>query len=107
MRNLLWRAGALEESNALGKTMPALTAHRGGAMKLFVAICAGFAASIVTATVVGFFIGMAFPHTGNMPALYAAEFAGIVISLTVWFFLARRIYRRLKSKDPHYAERLA
>lgn len=76
-------------------------------MKLVVAICAGFAVSIVTAVVIGFFIGMAFPLTGSSPAFYGAEFAGIVISMTVWYFFARRFYRRLKSKGSPYAERLA
>ena len=76
-------------------------------MKLFVAICAGFAASIATAVLIGFFIGMAFPLAGNSPAFYAAEFAGVVISLTVWYFLGRLFYRRLKSKESPYAERLA
>ncbi len=76
-------------------------------MKLIVATCAGFVAAIVTAVLIGFFIGMAFPLPSGSPAFYAAEFAGVVISMTVWYFLARLFYRRLKSRESTYAERLA
>lgn len=76
-------------------------------MKLLLAVCIGFAVSVVTAVFIGFFIGMAFPFVDDTPSFYAAEFAGIVISLTVWYFFARRLYRYFKSKDSQYAERLA
>lgn len=76
-------------------------------MKLILATCIGFAASLVAALFIGFFIGMAFPLGYGTPAFYAAEFAGIVISMTVWYFLARRVYKYLKGKDERLAELLA
>ena len=76
-------------------------------MKLFLAIGMGFAASLLAAVLIGFFIGTMFPLAHGSPAFYAAEFAGIVISLTLWYFLARRIHRHLTRKEAQLAERLA
>jgi uncharacterized protein YneF (UPF0154 family) len=68
-------------------------------MKLVLSISLGFAASLIAAAFIGFFIGMAFPLSGGTPAFYAAEFAGIVISMTVWYFSGHWIYRYLQRKD--------
>jgi uncharacterized protein YneF (UPF0154 family) len=68
-------------------------------MKLVLSISLGFAASLIAAVFIGFFIGMAFPLSIATPAYYAAEFAGIVISLTLWYFLGHWIYRYLERKD--------
>jgi len=57
---------------------------------------------------IGFGIGMAVPLLGDSPALYAAQLAGVVVSLTVFYALARLFYRRRqRRKGSAYAERLA
>lgn len=84
-----------------------LAMRRGGSMKLFGTICIGFAASIMTAIIIGFFIGMAFPMTDSSPESYAAELVGVVISMTVFYFFVLGFYRRQKRKQSLYAERLA
>ena len=76
-------------------------------MKLMLAIFIGFVASILTAIIVGFCIGMAFPLAYGSPEFYAAELAGIVISMTVFYFAVRQSYRRRKRQESHYTERLA
>ena len=79
-------------------------------MKLMLAIFTGFVSSILTAIIVGFFTGMAFPLTvssSELYALYATESVGIVVSITVGYYLGRRIFKRLTGKESHYTERLA
>jgi membrane protein implicated in regulation of membrane protease activity len=76
-------------------------------MKLMLAIFIGFVASIATSMIIGFCIGMAFPLGVGSPGFYAAMLAGIIISMTVFYFSARGFYRRDKREDSHYAERLA
>lgn len=68
-------------------------------MKLLLSIGLSFAASLVAAVFIGFFIGMALPLSGDSPAFFAAEFAGIVISMTIWYFLGHWVYRYLQRKD--------
>jgi ABC-type antimicrobial peptide transport system permease subunit len=76
-------------------------------MKLMLAIFIGFVASIATSMIIGFCIGMAFPLGVGSPGFYAAVLAGMIISMAVFYFSARGIYRRHKRVDSHYAERLA
>ena len=76
-------------------------------MSLMPAISLGFGGAILTAILIGFGIGMAFPLLGGPSGLYAAELAGIVVSLAVFYFLARLFSKRQRSKDSVYAERLA
>jgi len=76
-------------------------------MKLIRAILTGFVASIATSMIIGFCIGMAFPSGVGSPKFYAAVFAGVIISMTVFYFSVRMFYRRHKRDDAHYAERLA
>ena len=79
-------------------------------MKLMLAIFIGFVASIMTAIIVGFCIGMALPlavSSSALYALYATESAGVVVSITIGYFMGRRAYRHLKAKQSLYAERLA
>lgn len=76
-------------------------------MKLMLAIFIGFAASIASAIIIGFCIGMAFPLGVGSPGFYAAVLAGMIISIAVFYFSVRGIYRRHKREDSHYAERLA
>jgi hypothetical protein len=38
---------------------------------------------------------------------YAAEFAGVVISMAAFYFSVRQCYRRQKRKELQYTERLA
>lgn len=76
-------------------------------MNLMSAICLGFGGALLTAILIGFGIGMAYPLLGGLSGLYAAQFAGIVISLAVFYFLARLFSKRQRSKQSPYAERLA
>ncbi len=79
-------------------------------MKLMLAIFIGLVASIMTAIIVGFCIGMAFPLTDSSSAhyaLYATESAGVVVSITIGYYLGRRAYRHLNGKQSLYAERPA
>jgi uncharacterized membrane protein YczE len=76
-------------------------------MKLMPAIFIGFILSFMTAFVTGYCIGMAFPLAHGSPEFYAAELAGIVISMTVFYFAVRQSYRRRKRQESHYTERLA
>lgn len=76
-------------------------------MRLMPAICFGFGGALFTAILIGFGIGMAYPLPGGPPALYAADLAGIVICLAVFYFLARLLSKRQRRKDSVYGERLA
>ena len=107
MRNLLWRAEAFGASNPVQVRSLDLAKRRGGSMKLIMAICIGFSASIMTAVIIGFGIGMVFPLANSSPEFYAAEFAGVVISMTAFYFSVRQCYRRQKRKESQYTERLA
>lgn len=79
----------------------------GATMNLMPAICLGFSGALLTAILIGFGIGMAYPLLGGSPGLYAAELAGIVISLAVFYVLARLFSKRQRHKDSVYSERLA
>ena len=79
----------------------------GATMNLMPAICLGFGGALLTAILIGFGIGMAYPLLGGPSGLYAAELGGVVISLAVFYFLARLLSRRHRSRDSVYAERLA
>jgi len=72
-------------------------------MRPLLSVALGFGGALVAAVLIGFFIGFAFPDANGAPAFYAAEFAGIVVSLTVWFFAGRWAYRHLRRKDPPLA----
>lgn len=50
---------------------------------------------------------MAFPLGHGSPEFYAAEFAGVVIAMTVFYFVIRKSYRRHKRRESPYTERLA
>ena len=76
-------------------------------MKLMLATFIGFAASIATAMIIGFCIGMTFPLGVGSPVYYAAVLGGIIISMAVFYFSVRGFYRHHKREDSHYAERLA
>jgi uncharacterized protein YneF (UPF0154 family) len=79
-------------------------------MKLMLAIFTGFVASILAAIVIGFCIGMAFPMTvssSELYALYATESVGVVVSITVGYYLGRGAFKRLTGKESQYTERLA
>jgi uncharacterized protein YneF (UPF0154 family) len=79
-------------------------------MKLMLAIFIGFVSSILTAVIIGFFIGMAFPMTvssSELYALYATESVGIVVSIAVGYYLGRGVFKRLTGKESPYTERLA
>lgn len=79
----------------------------GAVMKLMPAVCLGFGGALLTAILIGFCIGMVFSLLGDSSTLFAVELGGIVISLAVFYFLARLLSKRQKSKQPAYAERLA
>ncbi len=76
-------------------------------MKLFPAMIIGFFLAFMAAFWIGYFMAMAIPLTYGSPEFYAAEFAGIVISMTVFYFVIRKSYRRHKRRSPDYTERLA
>ena len=79
-------------------------------MKLMLAIFIGFVSSFMTAIIIGFCIGMAFPMTVSSSApyaLYVTESVGIVVSITVGYYLGRGVLKRLTGKESHYAERIA
>lgn len=76
-------------------------------MKLMRAILTGFVASIATSMIIGYCIGMAFASGVASSEFYAAVFAGVILSMTVFYFSVRMFYRRHKREDSHYAERLA
>ena len=76
-------------------------------MKLMPAICLGFGGALLTAILIGFAIGMAYPYLGGASGLYAAQFSGIVVSLAVFYVLARLFSKRQRQKDSAYSERLA
>ena len=76
-------------------------------MKLLPTIIVGFVLSFATAFLIGYCIAMTFPLAHGSPVFYAAEFAGIVISMTVFYFVIRKSYRRHKHRETEYSERLA
>ena len=76
-------------------------------MKLLPTIILGFALSFATAFLIGYCIAMTFPLAHGSPAFYAVEFAGVVISMAVFYFVIRKSYRRHKSRPVDYTERLA
>ena len=76
-------------------------------MKLLPAIIIGFVLSLSAAILIGYGIAMTVPLAQGSPEFYAAAFAGIVISMTVFYFAIRKSYRRHKRRASHYAERLA
>ncbi len=79
-------------------------------MKLMLAIFIGFVSSVMTAIIIGFCIGMAFPMTVSSSApyaLYATESVGIVVSITVGYYLGRGVLKRQKRKELHFTERFA
>ena len=59
-------------------------------MKLLPTIVIGLVLSFSTAFLFGYCIAMTFPLAHGSPQFYAAEFAGIVISMTVFYFVIRR-----------------
>ena len=76
-------------------------------MNMMPAIFLGFGGALLTAIFLGFGIGMAYPLLGGPSGLYAAQLAGLVISLAVFYVLARLISKRRRRKDSLYTERLA
>ena len=76
-------------------------------MKLLPATIMGFVLSFATALLAGYCIAMAFPLGHGSPEFYAAEIAGVVIALTVFYLVIRKSYRRHRRRDPHFTERLA
>ncbi len=76
-------------------------------MRLMPAIVIGFVSATMTAVIIGFCIGMVFTLADSSPEAYAAELVGVVISMTVFYFLVLGSYRRQKRKESHYTERLA
>ena len=76
-------------------------------MKLMPAIVIGFVSAIMAAVILGFCIGMVFTLADSSPVFYAAEFAGVIISMAVFYFSVRQCYRRQKRKELHFTERFA
>ena len=76
-------------------------------MKLLPATIVGLALSFATALLAGYCIAMAFPLGYGSPEFYAAEIAGVVIAMTVFYLVVRGSYRRHRRRDQHFTERLA
>jgi membrane protein implicated in regulation of membrane protease activity len=76
-------------------------------MKLLPAIVVGFVLAFAAAFWIGYFMAMAIPLTYGSPEFYAAEFAGVIISMAVFYFAIRKSFRRHKRRESHYTERLA
>ena len=76
-------------------------------MRLLPAVVLGFALAFTIAFVTGYCIEMVLPKSYGSFQFYAAEFAGIVVSMTAFYLAVRRSFRRRKRDAEPYRERLA
>jgi hypothetical protein len=64
-------------------------------MKPFLAMCAGFAVSFVTALYIGLLLRHLLSSTSSSAPFFEPEFAGMMTLATVWYVVAHRFSKHL------------